>query len=116
MKEVKLSLKNETMSDNELRLLITSNPKIPGVVIQPDQVSVVELESAEKQPPSYGIVLALTWDHPDRLPFQLAKPMENRPRRLAIRVDRQATVDFAIDILQNFAPQVLRLDPSKKSP
>ena len=100
-----LSLKNEVLSDEELNIKIQGNHSVRGALIKPDQIEVIQIESSDE--PSYALIFALTWDHPDRVPLRHPSPSEDRVRRLAIRVDQQAVVNFAEQLLCQLAPQYL---------
>ena len=105
--EIELSLKNETISEERFKMLVQMNQNPKGILIKPDHVSVVRVEDGQSQ--SYGLAIALTWDHPDRLPLRSIVSNEPEPfRRIAVRVDRQYLVQFAQEILKEYAPQALR--------
>ena len=107
--EIELSLKTETISEERFKMLVQMNENPKGILIKPDQVSIIRVE--DEQPQSYGLGIALTWADPNRLPFRLVGSNEGeRFRRIAVRVDRQYLVQFAQEILKEYAPQALRKD------
>ena len=106
--EIQLSMHQEPLTKDEICTRIKADKMAPGYPLDPDQISIVNYEDARTR--SRGTVLALTWRHCDKLAAQLEqKEQEGDPltRRLACRVEPQALVQFASQILYEFAPQML---------
>lgn len=105
-KELALLLKSERLSDEDVRAILSQGNPF-GKLIEPKEVSLIFLEG-EKKESSSEILLALTWDRPDELPERPPSSGENRPRRLAFRVEDHFLVRWAFEILRELAPHLIR--------
>ena len=107
-KEIQLPMIQKPLSDAEIQGEVENDQAAPGLMLSPDQISIIEYQ--KQQPPSSGSVLAITWGSPSHLPFQLPRG-QGWVRRLACRVNPQALVEFACEILRKYAPHLLASRP-----